>query len=71
MAGGGGRQVATLESAEKSAQPLQYLPTPRAAAEPMGQTPGTTVHVRVAACDSRLPGGMTPYTAWVALIASL
>jgi hypothetical protein len=37
----------------------------------MGQTPGTTVHVRVAACDSRLPGGMTPYTAWVALIASL
>jgi hypothetical protein len=37
----------------------------------MGQTPGTTVHLRVAACDSRLPGGMTPYTAWVALIASL
>lgn len=37
----------------------------------MGQTPGSTLHLRVAACDSRLPGGTTAYTGWVAIVASL
>jgi hypothetical protein len=36
-----------------------------------GQTPGATIHLRVAACDSRLPGGVTAYTPWVALLVSL
>ena len=31
----------------------------------VGQTPGTTIYFRVAAVDSRLPGGQTAFTAWV------
>jgi hypothetical protein len=33
-----------------------------------GQTPGTTVWFRVAACDSALPNGQTAFTAWVPVV---
>jgi len=33
-----------------------------------GQTPGTTVWFRVAACDSALPNGQTPFSAWVPVV---
>jgi hypothetical protein len=33
-----------------------------------GQTPGVTVYFRVLALDTRLAGGQTAYTAWVAVV---
>ncbi len=33
-----------------------------------GQTPGTTVYFHVCACDSALPNGQTPFTAWVPVV---
>jgi hypothetical protein len=35
-----------------------------------GQTPGTTVSFRVLACDETLPGGQTPYCAWVPVVVT-
>jgi hypothetical protein len=35
-----------------------------------GQTRGTTVYFRVLACDDRLPGGRTAYTAWVGVLVT-
>jgi hypothetical protein len=36
-----------------------------------GQTPGATLHLRLAALDSRLPNGQTTWTAWVSVVVSL
>jgi hypothetical protein len=36
-----------------------------------GQTPGATLHLRLAALDSRLPNGQTAWTAWVPVVVSL
>jgi hypothetical protein len=35
------------------------------------QTPGATLHARVAALDSRLPGGQTAFSTWIASVVSL
>jgi hypothetical protein len=35
-----------------------------------GQTPGQTIYFRVAALDTKLAGGQTAYTAWVAVIVA-
>ena len=36
-----------------------------------GQTPGATLHLRVAALDARLPGGQTAWSTWIASVVSL
>ena len=36
-----------------------------------GKTPGATLHLRLAALDSRLPNGQTAWTAWVSVVVSL
>ena len=36
----------------------------------LGQTPGATLYLRVAACDSRLPAKQTDYTGWVPVMVS-
>jgi hypothetical protein len=35
-----------------------------------GQTRGATISFRVLACDARLPGGRTAYTAWVPVLVT-
>jgi hypothetical protein len=46
------------------------LPTSESRFWLMGQTRGTTISFRVLACDARLPGGRTPYTAWVPVLVT-
>lgn len=62
-----------VQHASNTADPTTYSPPMHASAGKFvltGQTPGATVYFRVAACDARLPGHQTDYTAWVAVTVS-